>query len=221
MIISPLSIPAVDIAVSHSKLMFKIFSVVCFAICILSLVDSSFGMKKSDDVAGSSRSYDSDTFAINLYRALADASDLKSINEGLNSIQVPLTKMTPSDRSIKNFMVIKCETTESIPHLNELNKLFDKMKVRMFESHRIAITINSRPSSPFSTKNVEYDAEFNNGLNQVYGNFARYSFREVVECVNNAQAKIHTECIKGGRVSNCLVSSSACGIYYGFDENAN
>ena len=112
-------------------------------------------------------------FAIDLYRAFADVSDIESIDRGLTSIQETLVKIAPSDGSIKNFMVIKRETTESLPHLSGLDELFDKIKVRMFESPRIAITVNSRPLSPFSPKNAEYEAEFENGLSQVYGSFAR------------------------------------------------
>lgn len=223
-----------SLVASDQKVMIKIFNVICSAFCILSMLELSFCMERfvdseetinrrtEDKTSFELNAHDANMFVIDMYNAFADLTNLERVNKGINIFPTKLVNIEPSDRSIKDFMVIKIPTSKSLPYLEELDKTFESHKDKIFGNPSITVSINSRPSKYIIYRNMLDAIDFTHGIIYTYANLARYSFREAVECLNNAQSKMSDECIKSGKVSHCFVTSSACGMYYGFnDEKKN
>jgi hypothetical protein len=170
-----------------------------------------------DEIASASAPYDMDTFANELHRTSKGMISFKSSD--LNAFGNKLSKLAEiaaSDELINDFVVTKHTGIVNVPFAESLSSMLKKMAnscvCQPFET-------NARPIHPFDPRKVRYESQITGyGMGYVYGNFARYSCKEVSTCMNNAFQKISEECIYSGKASTCLISSLVCGLYYEIDS---
>jgi hypothetical protein len=212
--------------------MIKIFTTVCLAICILSQIETSLGMQKSDDrsAKGTSRSakneiastsvpYDMSTFANDLYFM---GNSWRKDTTVFDAKFLKLSKVAASNEPVNDFFTIKRTGTANVVGVVNMFGMLESNKERLLRQ-----VLYFKPENNFGSED-----EINSGLIKkemqiahlgvayAYGNLSKYSRKEVDTCVNDAFKKISEECIDSGKVDTCLVSSLVCGFYYGVNPDA-
>lgn len=129
--------------------------------------------------------YDVNMFVIDMYNVFVDLIDLECFNKGINIFFMKLVNIELLDWFIKDFMVIKILMIKSLLYLENLDKIFESYRDKIFGNFCIVVLINFRLFKYFIYWNMIDVIDFIYGIIYIYVNFVRYSFREVVECLNN------------------------------------